>query len=77
MDLEIRGPGDFLGTRARAATWPELLRIADLLRDTLLVAVARNTARAEIDRDPKPAGAGDAPRRAPALGQADRAVGGG
>ena len=49
-DLEIRGPGDFLGTR-QSGHWPEL-RIADLLRDTLLVAVARNVARAEVARDP-------------------------
>lgn len=49
-DLEIRGPGDFLGTR-QSGHLPEL-RIADLLRDTLLVAVARNVARAEIDKDP-------------------------
>ncbi len=50
VDLEIRGPGDFLGTR-QSGHLPEL-RIADLLRDTLLVAVARVAARAEIDRDP-------------------------
>jgi len=49
-DLEIRGPGDFLGTR-QSGHLPEL-RIADLLRDTLLVAVARGVARAEIARDP-------------------------
>jgi len=49
-DLEIRGPGDFLGTR-QSGHMPEL-RIADLLRDTLLVAVARNVARREIEADP-------------------------
>jgi ATP-dependent DNA helicase RecG len=49
-DLEIRGPGDFLGTR-QSGHLAEL-RIADLLRDTALVAVARGVARAEIDRDP-------------------------
>ncbi|MCP4907082.1 MAG: ATP-dependent DNA helicase RecG [bacterium] len=49
-DLGIRGPGDFLGTR-QSGHLPEL-RIADLLRDTVLVAVARNVARAEIDADP-------------------------
>ena len=49
-DLEIRGPGDFLGTR-QSGHLPEL-RIADLLRDTLLVAAARNVARREIDADP-------------------------
>jgi ATP-dependent DNA helicase RecG len=49
-DLEIRGPGDFLGTR-QSGHLPEL-RIADLLRDTRLVAVARDAARREIDQDP-------------------------
>lgn len=49
-DLDIRGPGDFLGTR-QSGHMPEL-RIADLLRDTLLVAAARNIARREIDADP-------------------------
>jgi len=50
-DLEIRGPGDFLGTK-QSGHLPEL-RIADLLRDVLWVAVARNVARDEIDKDPK------------------------
>ncbi len=50
-DLEIRGPGDFLGTK-QSGHLPEL-RIADLLRDVLLVVVARNVARGEIDEDPK------------------------
>lgn len=49
-DLEIRGPGDFLGTR-QSGHLPEL-RIADLLRDSLWVAVARQAARAAIDADP-------------------------
>ena len=49
-DLDIRGPGDFLGTR-QSGHIPEL-RFADLLRDTLLVSVARQTARAVIDADP-------------------------
>ena len=49
-DLDIRGPGDFLGTR-QSGHMPEL-RIADLLRDTLLVAVARKAARRAIDADP-------------------------
>ncbi|MFO0687118.1 MAG: ATP-dependent DNA helicase RecG [Myxococcota bacterium] len=50
-DLEIRGPGDFLGTR-QSGHVPEL-RIADLLRDARLVAVARQAARAVVERDPK------------------------
>ncbi|MEZ4330151.1 MAG: ATP-dependent DNA helicase RecG [Myxococcota bacterium] len=50
-DLEIRGPGDFLGTR-QSGHVPEL-RIADLLRDAKLVAVARRAARAIVEVDPK------------------------
>ena len=50
-DLEIRGPGDFLGTR-QSGHVPEL-RIADLLRDAKLVAIARQTARRLVDEDPK------------------------
>ncbi|MEZ4278122.1 MAG: ATP-dependent DNA helicase RecG [Myxococcota bacterium] len=53
-DLGIRGPGDFLGTR-QSGHVPEL-RIADLLRDGKLVAVARQAARALVDRDPRLAG---------------------
>ncbi|MBK7947231.1 MAG: ATP-dependent DNA helicase RecG [Deltaproteobacteria bacterium] len=53
-DLEIRGPGDFLGTR-QSGHVPEL-RIADLLRDARLVAVARQAARAIVDGDPRLAG---------------------
>jgi ATP-dependent DNA helicase RecG len=49
-DLEIRGPGDFLGTR-QSGHLPEL-RIADLLRDVRLVSIAREAARREVDRDP-------------------------
>ena len=49
-DLEIRGPGDFLGTR-QSGHLPEL-RIADLLRDVDLVSVARQAARSTIDEDP-------------------------
>ena len=49
-DLDIRGPGDFLGTR-QSGHMPEL-RIADLLRDTLLVSAARNIARREVESDP-------------------------
>ncbi|MAG32090.1 MAG: ATP-dependent DNA helicase RecG [Deltaproteobacteria bacterium] len=60
-DLEIRGPGDFLGTR-QSGHLPEL-RIADLLRDTLLVAVARNAAREAVESDPK-LGRAPATRRA-------------
>ncbi len=53
-DLEIRGPGDFLGTR-QSGHLPEL-RIADLLRDVQLVSVARQAARDTIEQDPALAG---------------------
>lgn len=49
-DLEIRGPGDFLGTR-QSGRLPEL-RIADLLRDVELLAVARQAARRKVETDP-------------------------
>ena len=49
-DLRIRGPGEFLGTRQQGRM-PEL-RIADLLRDVKLVAVARDAARERVGRDP-------------------------
>jgi ATP-dependent DNA helicase RecG len=50
-DLAIRGPGDFLGTR-QSGHVPEL-RIADLLRDARLVAVARQAARTIVAEDPR------------------------
>jgi ATP-dependent DNA helicase RecG len=49
-DLEIRGPGDFLGTR-QSGHLPEL-RIADLIRDVRWVSVARDVARKTIEEDP-------------------------
>jgi ATP-dependent DNA helicase RecG len=49
-DLRIRGPGEFLGTR-QSGHLPDL-RIADLLRDSRLVAVAREAALAHVRRDP-------------------------
>lgn len=49
-DLEIRGPGEFLGTRQHGRL-PEL-RIADLLRDARLVSVAREAALDTVRRDP-------------------------
>ncbi len=50
-DLRIRGPGDFLGTR-QSGLLPDL-RFADLVRDVRLVALARETARETVRRDPK------------------------
>jgi ATP-dependent DNA helicase RecG len=48
-DLEIRGPGEFLGARQSGAP---LLRFADLTRDVALVARARAAAQALLDRHP-------------------------
>ena len=48
-DLEIRGPGDFLGTRQ--AGLPEF-RVASILRDGRLLEEARKEAFAIVERDP-------------------------
>ncbi len=48
-DLELRGPGDFLGTR-QAGLPP--FRVANLLRDTALLRCAREEALAWLERDP-------------------------
>ncbi len=48
-DLEIRGPGEFLGTRQSGL--PELA-VANLARDQALLAQAQDEARAIIARDP-------------------------
>jgi ATP-dependent DNA helicase RecG len=60
-DLRIRGPGEFLGTRQHGRL-PDL-RIADLVRDTRLVSVAREAALSTVRRDP-------GLRRAPSLARA-------
>ena len=49
-DLRIRGPGEFLGTRQHGRL-PDL-RIADLVRDARLVAVAREAAQRSVRADP-------------------------
>jgi ATP-dependent DNA helicase RecG len=48
-DLEIRGPGEFLGARQSGAP---LLRFADLATDTALLAWAREVAPLLLDRHP-------------------------
>lgn len=48
-DLQIRGPGDFLGTRQ--AGLPEL-KVADILRDGGVLELARKEAFALVERDP-------------------------
>jgi ATP-dependent DNA helicase RecG len=64
VDLRIRGPGEFLGTRQHGHL-PDL-RIADLVRDARLVAAAREAALATLRADP-------GLRRAPRLAEAVRA----
>ena len=53
-DLEIRGPGEFLGARQSGAA---LLRFADLARDNALVEAARQSALRLLDRHPAAAAA--------------------
>ena len=48
-DLQLRGPGDFLGTR-QAGLPP--FRVANLVRDTALLAAARDEALAWLEHDP-------------------------
>jgi ATP-dependent DNA helicase RecG len=48
-DLELRGPGEFLGTRQSGL--PELA-VANLARDGALLALAREEARGIMERDP-------------------------
>ncbi len=48
LDLEIRGPGEFLGTRQ---TGLAKLRVADLVRDADLVAAARKAAGMLLEQD--------------------------
>jgi ATP-dependent DNA helicase RecG len=49
-DLEIRGPGDFLGTRQ--AGLPEF-RVASILRDGRILEEARREAFTMVERDPE------------------------
>ncbi len=53
-DLEIRGPGEFLGARQSGAP---LLRFADLQKDLPLVQQARHAARRLLDQHPRAAAA--------------------
>src|SRR5438876_3513575 len=50
VDLELRGPGDFFGTRQSGL--PEF-RVADLLRDGAMLEEARREAFALVHADPK------------------------
>jgi ATP-dependent DNA helicase RecG len=49
-DLELRGPGEFLGTRQSGM--PELA-VANLGRDTALLSTAREEAMAIVSKDPQ------------------------
>jgi ATP-dependent DNA helicase RecG len=51
-DLELRGPGEFLGARQSGVP---LLRFADLVRDADLLAAARTTAERMLDAFPEAA----------------------
>jgi ATP-dependent DNA helicase RecG len=48
-DLELRGPGEYLGERQSGVP---LLRFADLERDTALIEAARSAAAELIEHDP-------------------------
>jgi ATP-dependent DNA helicase RecG len=50
QDLQIRGPGDFLGTRQSGMP---SLRFANIIRDIKIIETTRKEAFALIDRDPK------------------------
>ena len=49
MDLKLRGPGEFFGTKQSGLP---TLRIANILRDPDILAEARHEARAFVERPP-------------------------
>ena len=60
VDLELRGPGDFLGTRQHGL--PDF-RVASLIRDTRTLAEAREAAEQWLTLDPQLRGAESVPLR--------------
>ena len=48
-DLEIRGPGELLGTRQ---TGLQKMAVADLMRDTAMLPRVRNTAKTLLEENP-------------------------
>ncbi len=57
MDLKLRGPGEFFGTKQSGLP---SLRIANILRDTELLEVARREAQSFIEHPPSPEALRDA-----------------
>jgi ATP-dependent DNA helicase RecG len=51
MDLKLRGPGEFFGTKQSGLP---SLRIANILRDPDILSAARNEARAFVEQPPSP-----------------------
>jgi ATP-dependent DNA helicase RecG len=49
VDLQLRGPGDLMGTQQSGLL---NLKIADLAKDSQLVILARDAARAILEKDP-------------------------
>jgi ATP-dependent DNA helicase RecG len=52
MDLKLRGPGEFFGTKQSGLP---SLRIANILRDAEMLGTARNEARDFVENPPSPA----------------------
>ncbi len=50
VDLELRGPGDIMGTQQSGSLD---LKIADLVKDGPLVAIAREKAKEILEKDPR------------------------
>jgi ATP-dependent DNA helicase RecG len=51
MDLKLRGPGEFFGTKQSGLP---SLRIASILRDPEILEIARREALAFVDHPPSP-----------------------
>ena len=51
MDLKLRGPGEFFGTKQSGLP---SLKIANIVRDPDILTVARNEARAFVEKPPTP-----------------------
>jgi ATP-dependent DNA helicase RecG len=49
VDLKLRGPGDIMGTQQSGVL---NLRIADIVKDTHILKIARSYARQTLEKDP-------------------------